>query len=479
MVERCARTLLPLVVGSFCCLCAMASPPVGTLAYTKHVLEKLVQKELDRGLPSISLSLVKGDQIVWSAAFGYANVGLKAPATAETLYMTASTLKSVTATAILTLVDQGKCKLDDPVNKYLGDKGVEDNPSDSVTVRSLLDHTSGLSDQGGQDGRYQVRVWDRHRPDVASLVDIAPTLKTQEPVGQTWRYNNSAYGLAGLLIEKISGIPYEQYIVENVLVPVGATNTHPITPHAKMVEMMAFNYERLDSGEFQPTEHVYMGFPSAGGARVKAEDMARFLGAHINGGRFNGNQILSKALVDEGHKISKEKYGLGWWSYVDDAGHTRIAGAGRWHSAVTAMLGDKDAKVGAYVMTNIGTTQATFRIADAAIRLLRGEQVNPQGREPVHLEPLQWDRLAGSYKQADGLQITLRRENNSLKFVYPQYQPYNGVIWTYLPASETVLFEPDMGMELEFHENDAGDIEGFTMRQHGFLDYGFTRKISD
>ncbi len=450
-----------------------------TLEHTKAVLTKLVQKELDRGVPSISLSLVAGDEIVWSAAWGYANVGLKAPATPETLYLTASTLKSVTATAILTLVDQGKLRLDDPVNQYLGETATSGDAWNNVTVRSLLDHTSGLSDEGGQDQRYTTNVWDRERPGIPPLEDIVASLTRQEPVGEIWRYNNSAYTFAGLLIEQISGLSYEQYIVDHILTPVGATSVNPISPTARTAELTAFNYVRQEGGEFEAADHNFDGLYPAGGARLRAEDMARFLGAHLNGGRFNGNQILSKGLVDEAHIVNKAQYGLGWWTYEDDMGHTMITHGGNWPSAVTGMVGDKDARVGAYVMTNVGRTQATWRIADAAVRLLRGEEVSPEGRTSVILAPARLDQFEGTYEQVNGVRIRLVVENGLLHYVYPNDAPYDGVVWTYLAESETVFFEPDMGTELEFHENESGEIDGLRMSQHGWLDYGFVKRIEE
>jgi len=391
--------------------------------------------------------------------------------------MTASTLKSVTATAILTLVDQGKCRLDDPVSRYLGEAAKGDAAWRGVTIRSLLDHTSGLSDDGGQDQRYTVNVWDRERPTVAGLDEITASLESLEPAGDTWRYNNSAYTLAGLLIEKISGLSYEQYIVDNILAPVGAATVNPISPTARTAELTAFNYYRREDGGFEPADHNFDGLFPAGGARLRAEDMARFLGAHLNGGRFNGNRILSRALVDEAHVANKAQYGLGWWTYQDDNGNTMITHGGNWPSAVTGMLGDKDARVGAYVMTNVGQTQATWRIAEAAVRLLRGEEVSPAGRGAVAVATAELDRLAGTYEQVDGIRISVIREDGHLQYVYPDQAPYNGVVWTYLPASGAVFFEPNMGTELQFHENNDGEIDGFQMKQHGWLDYGFVRRI--
>ena len=102
------------------------------LQKTKTVLTGLIEQTLaDNGIPSMSIALVRGDSIVWKAAFGYANMRTRTPATTETLYSTGSSGKSVTAAAMMQLVEQGKIKLDDPINRYLGDSPVKDTRSRS------------------------------------------------------------------------------------------------------------------------------------------------------------------------------------------------------------------------------------------------------------------------------------------------------------------------------------------------------------
>ena len=447
----------------------------GTLAYIKTRLTEIVHWELDRGLPSVSLSLVKGNAIVWSAAFGVSNVALNTSATTETLYMTASTLKPITATAMLTLVDQGKCELDDPVNMYIDNELINDN----VTIRSLLDHTSGLSDIGGQDQRYTTNVWNRRRLNVPILEDIVESLESVESVGKTWRYNNSAYTLVGLLIEKISGMPFEQYVVDHVMEPVGGTTKQPFNPTAEMAERMSFNYNRKLGGELEIAEQNFDGLYPAGDARMRAEDMARFLGAHINNGVFNGHRILSQELVDASHVVNMDQYGLGWWIFLDGNGNTMITHGGNWPSAVTAILGDKDAKVGAYVMTNVGQTQATYRIAESAVRLLRGETVKARNRSVMPLDLSVLRQFTGRYKQPNGVEITIEAGDGSLRYLYPLEPPYNGIVYTYFPISDSVFLEPDIGIELEFTIDETGNLLGFHMRQHGWLKYGYTKKLLD
>lgn len=362
---RAAATAVLIAVAGLACVQSDEGPADATLAHTISVLEGLIQEELDAGVPSISLSLLVGDEVVWSGAYGYANVGLKAPATTESLYNTASTLKPVTATAVLTLVEQGRLGLDDPVNRYLGEHPVMDDPPNSVTVRSLLDHTSGLSDELGQT---MTSVLDRRRPQPVGLQEIPATMKTRWPVGERWRYNNSAYAVAGLLIEKLSGISYEEYIVTRVLAPLGVTAAHPVNPDAAMAEMMTFPYLEDPDGSFRPAAGSQTDLYPAGDAWVRPQDMIRFLGAHLNEGVFEGERILSGELVEEAHRANMEDYGLGWWTRVDEKGHRLILHGGMGYGYSVTMIGDKDARVGVYAMAN-ASTQANYPV-DYRIRHL-------------------------------------------------------------------------------------------------------------
>ena len=115
------------------------------LERTQRVLTELIQRKLDQGIASISIASVRGDEIVWAAAFGHANVRMQVPATPETIYVTGSTFKAVTATAILQLAERGLVKLDDPINDHLGEHAVEDLEEKPITLRHLLSHTSGLN----------------------------------------------------------------------------------------------------------------------------------------------------------------------------------------------------------------------------------------------------------------------------------------------------------------------------------------------
>ena len=451
----------------------------GTPEYVEAILARVAQKELDRGLASLSVAIVKDGEVVFAEGYGYANVAQRAAATPDTYYISASTFKPVTSTALLTLVDQGKCGLDDPVNDHLGDIAVKDDPPNSVTIRHILNHTSGLSDEHGWGMSPVVRVWDPHRTGLIPLEELAAGMATVDPAGENWRYNNTAYALAGLLIEKISGMPYEQYVVDNVFKPAGIDNGHPVFPSMEIVERMAVPYA-IANGERKPLDFHFDALYPTGLAHVTSVQMAKFLWVHLNGGEANGNRILSNELVEAAHAPNKEMYGLGWWTYEDDQGHTRINHGGTWHGYVTTMTGDKDNGIAVYAATNTGPTQGSYRLAEAALRLTRGEAVSLEDRQPVEVDPSILKRYEGTYLDSM-LDMDLRIEafENGLKSIVERPESLKGYTQEYLPASRTDFFNENMGSDLHFQVDEAGEVTGFRQTQHGWIDYGIREKVGN
>ena len=222
----------------------------------------------------------------------------RTPATTETIYSTGSSFKSVTATAVMQLAEQGKLQLDDPINRLpRRQPGAGSAQGEKpVTFTHILSHWSGP-----QAGAATQPIWGRssRRPSRRSRPGSSrcgcPETK--------WEYNNFAYGTAGLLVQKISGVEYEKYIVDNVLKPLGVTTAHPVYPSPEMVERMALPYEpAAPSASLSPWPQVHFDVYPAGDIYLTAEDMARFLGAQLNGGVFDGKRILSEASVREMHK---------------------------------------------------------------------------------------------------------------------------------------------------------------------------------
>ena len=372
-------------LGLMAVLVLPASPAVAQtvrfdLQKTKTILSGLAEKTLaDNGVPSMSIALVRGDSIVWTAAFGYANMHTRTPATTETLYSTGSSFKSVTATAVMQLAEQGKLRLDDPINKYLGDARVKDSSAKPVTFTHILSHWSGLT-----NGAETQPIWSRKLP--KTLESFTSALTWVRAPETKWEYNNFAYGTAGLLVQKISGVEYERYIVDNILVPLGVTTPHPVYPSPEMVERMALPYSAGGNlGKPAPVAQVHFDVYPAGDIYLTAGDMARYLIAQLNGGVYHGHRILSEESVREMHKERfGGDYGFGFWMVHDTAsGHTLIHHGGAIQGQRAFLIGDLDAKVGVYYMTNSdflpdAAPPAQSEIVYAALKLLRGESYTPR-----------------------------------------------------------------------------------------------------
>ena len=386
------------------------------LQKTKTVLTGLIERTLaDNGIPSMSIALVRGDSIVWTAAFGYANMRTRTPATTETLYSTGSSFKSVTATAVMQLVEQGKIKLDDPINRYLGDDQVQDRLQSEkpVTFTHILSHWSGLI-----SGAETEPIWSRKLP--KTLEAFTAKLYSIRAPETKWEYNNYAYGTAGLLVQKISGVEYEKYMVENVLKPLGVTTPHPVYPSPDMVEVMSLPYAAGGSlGKPEPVAQVHFDVYPAGDIWLRAEDMARYLGAQLNGGVFNGHRILSEESVKAMHEARfGGDYGFGFWMIHDSAtGHTLIHHGGAIAGQRAFLIGDLDAKVGVYYMTNsdfLPDAVPPSELSAAALKLLRGENyVLPPERKGIAVDDKVLDSYAGTYDLGRG-SIVISRVGRAL-----------------------------------------------------------------
>lgn len=421
----------------------------------KSVLTGLIEKTLqDKGAPSISIALVQGDSIVWKAAFGYANVRTKTPATPDTIYNAASTFKAVTATALMQLAEQGKFKLADPVNRYLGDFPVRDRIQSEmeVTFTHVLSHWSGLTSWPGRGETTMKNVWSRESP--RTLEQVVSGLYSIRPPETKFEYNNYGYAVAGLLLERISGEPYEKYVCERVLKPLGVTTPHPVFPSPEMVEMMALPYNSGTDGQPRPAPQVLTAeYPAGGTAYFTAEDMARFLGAHVNGGLFQGHRILSAESVQAMHQPRfGGNYGFGFRIRKAANGHTLIRHTGRMPGMCSMMLGDVDAHVGVFYMAN--STEDRFDIADIAIALLRGEPYPPAERQAIPIDLKVLDRYAGVYETEKDV-FTLTREGHGL-FLQKNKKPKKGEL---LAESPTHFFLQDDPASISFETGSDGVID--------------------
>jgi CubicO group peptidase (beta-lactamase class C family) len=330
-------------------------------------LAALLDPEIERLLkvgriPSIAVVCVSGDRIVWTRSAGLANVRVKTPAACDTVYLIASTFKTMSATGLLQLMEQGKFKLDDRVNDYLTDFKIEgENKRYPVTFRHLLTHTSGLPTDFGRHA-----VWEDQGP--PALVDYlrGHTGLARRP-GTRVLYSNIAFTLVAHLIERFSGIPFKDYMRKNVFAPVEMRDT-AFEPRADMAERLAIPYMpvRRRTGVFRPVDWVKADAWPAGVVYGTAVDQARWLMAAVNGGVYKGKRILAESTFKEmtrrqfdrfagpingGWLNETSGYGLAWWVSKLN-GQTVIAHSGSVNGYTAFLAGNIDRKTGVAILTN-------------------------------------------------------------------------------------------------------------------------------
>lgn len=280
-------------------------------------IDEFVRTKMRRlNIPGAALAIVRGEQIVHIAGYGVANDAGNA-VTPDTPFLLASLSKSITALAVMQLVEQGKIELDAPIQQYLP-WFLSDTP---ITVRQLLNQTSGLGELQGYERNLEPDAADALEQSIRRLA--AGALKHQP--GTTYEYSNSNYDVLGLLVEQVSGQSYGEYLQANIFEPLAATNIYTRLSDARSRGMSSAFYpffgKQVNFDQFMPYSRATQ--PSAG-VIGSAKDMAHYMIAHLNEGRFENKQILSPAGIRILHTSavttsSNAQYAMGWaiWEFTD------------------------------------------------------------------------------------------------------------------------------------------------------------------
>jgi CubicO group peptidase (beta-lactamase class C family) len=317
---------------------------------------------MSRGnIPSAAVALVHGDKVIWAAAYGYSNTWARTPAFAETVYLIGSTFKTMSTFALLQQMELGKFKLDDPVNSYLNEFKIQgEPPSNPVTFRHLLTHTSGLPADFGP-----CPVWSDHAPLPLKLY-LQESLRLQCPPLATVIYSNVAYTLVAYLVERFSGTPFRRYVQQNILDPLGMKDT-AFEPRPEMVERLAIPYFfEAKSKKYVPVGWTKANVWPAGIIYGTVIDQAQWLIANLNHGVYRGHRLIGEETfrevmrrqydcfagpMHEGWLNETTGYGLTWW-VSERAGEKIFAHSGSITGYTAFLAGNLDRRTGFAILTN-------------------------------------------------------------------------------------------------------------------------------
>jgi CubicO group peptidase (beta-lactamase class C family) len=299
-------------------------------------------------IPGLALAIVKGDQIVYLKGYGRADQSGR-PVTPNTPFIIGSITKTFTALAVMQLVEAGKVELDTPVQRYLPWFRVADpQASAQITVSMLIDQTSGLP----QLPTFVTWTWPDY-PDVLERhVRLMANANLVFPPGQGFAYSNANYVTLGVIVQAVSGQSYEDYIRQHIFAPLDMQHSY-VSQEAAIQDGMAMGYRWWFGFPIPVTLPYQRSNLPAGFAISSAADMAHFLQAQLNGGRYRDISVLSP----EGIALMQAEpppgtYGLGWESVRID-GRRLINFDGATGNFQGSVFIDPEAQVGVFVAANV------------------------------------------------------------------------------------------------------------------------------
>jgi CubicO group peptidase (beta-lactamase class C family) len=292
-----------------------APMPAATGGPDFAAIDRYVQAEMDaQRIPGLALGIVHGGSIVHLRGFGDADPSGRA-VTPGTPFFIGSVTKSFTALAIMQLKEAGEVKLDAPVQRYLPWWRVADaDASAQVTVRDLLYQVSGFSKAtGNMYAASGVSGPSALEDRVRSLRSVQLT----ESVGTVWQYSNANYWTLGMIVQAVSGQPYETYVEQHIFAPLEMHDSFTSQTEAE-ADGLVSGYRYWFGFPFAADVPFDGGGVSAGGICSSVTDMARYLSANLNDGRYRGTQLVSAAGMAELHRAAVPtgyagiSYAMGW-----------------------------------------------------------------------------------------------------------------------------------------------------------------------
>jgi D-alanyl-D-alanine carboxypeptidase len=303
-----------------------------------------VQAEMRKeSIPGVCLAVIKDGKTEKVQPFGLANVELNVPVTPETVFEIGSVTKQFTATLMMLLAEEGKLTLNDRVTQHLAGLPATWN---NITLRHLLSHTSGITNYNSLSG---FEVARRLKP--ASFIKQIAKYPLMFKAGEAWSYGNSAFNLAGYLIEKASGKSYWDFLDERIFKP--ARMVHSRNRDQRMViTNRATGYE-LEDGKLVNRDAELTDVFSAGAIVSTIPDMMKWVAA------LEGDKIVSRSSREEMWKpirLNNGKtvaYGLGW-RLEDYNGHKHIGHSGSTAGFSASLQRFPDDKLTIIVLCNLG-----------------------------------------------------------------------------------------------------------------------------
>ena len=447
-------------------------------AYIDGIVKPLMKNE---NSPSGTIAIVRNGELIFAKGYGFEDIEEQTPVDPYvTLFRPGSTSKLFTWVSVMQLVEQDKLDLDTDVNEYLKTFQIKDTFAEPITLRDILTHTAGF-----EDGGLGYLIVD----DPANAITLRDSMERYQPErvnppGAQTAYSNYATSLAGLIIENVSGLPFNDYVQRNIFDPLGMTNSSFAEPlPSNLAEHMAKSY-KVETGAFveKPFE-IIANFGPAGAQSATSTDMVRFAQAILNGGELDGTRILKEETVEQmlapSFSHDDRLMGMLLGFYETDVNGSRVIGHGGDTQYFHSYLGIDQDKDLAFFVSFSGSGG---RIARSAFTTALYDEYFPRDELPPvppddFLE--QAGKYAGTYRFWRGNFSKLEKAFGITSVVQVAPTKENTLLLAFAgKAKQYVVVEKNLFRELNsnisliagisprqlaFQENDEGVITGFVM----------------
>ncbi|MEP6705580.1 MAG: serine hydrolase [Acidobacteriota bacterium] len=385
---------------------------------------------------------------VVSKGYGMANIELDVPNAPDNVFRLGSVTKQFTGMSIAMLQERGKLNVSDPMCKYIPDCPDAWKP---ITINHLLRHTSGVTNYTAFPDFAKTTVLPTT---TAEMVDRLKKTPLDFAPGAKMSYSNSGYYLLGVIIEKVSGKTYADFVQENIFTPLGMKQTYYDDP-LKIIMHRAAGYQK-QAGNIINAAYTDMSVPYAAGSLCSTTgDLLIWDTALYT------EKLVSKKSLNEIFTPEKGDSGYGYgWGIGKKLGHKSISHGGGIYGFATDISRYPDDKVTVIVLSNIQSAPSGQISSDLAAIVFGAAYEIPKERKFISLDEKTLERYVGEYQIGPNMVIAITLEDGKLMGQLGGQSKFS-----LLPESETELYSKDVNAQFAFAKDDKGKITGFTLKQ--------------
>lgn len=462
----------------------------------------------------VTVAVVEKNKVIMTRGFGYKDYENKVPVTENTLFAIGSCSKAFTSSLLAFPLKDGKLDLDKPVTQYLPElRFVDDELNNNITARDMMSHRTGLP-------RHDL-AWYGSRTKRDSLIYIIRYFEKTAPIRRAWQYNNFMFLAQGVLAEKLSGKSWDVLVREHLFTPLNMTASNTsMNDHVKSPDY-SFGYNEKDGAITKMKFMNIDGIGPAGSINSNAKDMANWVMMWVNGGKFNGkeilpaayyNQAISSQMVIGAGLPTKEQpdvffsnYGLAWF-LANYRGHYRVEHGGNidGFSSNTSFFPTDSIGIFVSVNQNGSPIPGIIRntIADKLLGLKykdwhRTQKTAVDKAKAAAKEKLKADSTqrkmgtrpthaitdyAGTFINEGYGTLSIVQQKDSIVAKYNaltfKVKHYHFNYFNFIPVADGVDAGEDDAMKGQFNINIKGEIESLSLPlQAGVKDIVFTKKV--